>query len=215
MKFDLHIHTKYSPKDGYLEPDKCIRIAKKRGFSGIAITDHNTIKGALAAKKILDDKNFQVIVGSEIKTARGEIIGLFLEDEITSKDPVEVVEKIREQNGISIIPHPFDKMRKTAFFPTSNDVKLIDAVEIINARCVDPGYNKMASEFAVKHDLGMCGGSDAHFANEIGNAGIITRNPDIREAILKKEVEVFLKSTSIFGPGLSKGLKLWRKLKSR
>lgn len=74
MKFDLHVHTKYS-KDSLLNPKTVLKIAKKKGLNGIAITDYNTIKGALATQKINDDENFTVIVGSEIKTEYGDTIG--------------------------------------------------------------------------------------------------------------------------------------------
>jgi len=73
MKLDLHIHSKYS-KDSLLKPETILKVAKKRGLGGIAVTDHNTIKGGLFTQKINDDKNFVVIVGSDIKTEYGDII---------------------------------------------------------------------------------------------------------------------------------------------
>ena len=82
MKYDFHTHSKYSA-DGYIEPKIMVKIAAKVGLSGIAVTDHNTIKGGLTAKKYENDK-IQVIVGSEILTDKGEIIGIFLTEEIKS-----------------------------------------------------------------------------------------------------------------------------------
>jgi|LGVF01.2.fsa_nt_gb predicted metal-dependent phosphoesterase TrpH len=207
MKYDLHIHSKYS-SDGVLEPEKIVKIAMKRGLNGIAITDHNTIKGGLKAKKC-ENEDFTVIVGSEISTERGEIIGLFLEEEIKSKDVPDVISEIKDQNGIIIIPHPFDELRHSAFHPTEEDVEFIDCIEGFNSRCIYQKYNKKAIEFASKHNLTIVAGSDAHFANEIGNAGIITE--DIREAIMKNDVAIFGKRSSLVNHVGTKVLKSWRK----
>jgi predicted metal-dependent phosphoesterase TrpH len=212
MKYDLHTHSKYS-SDGILEVKRIVSIAKKRGLRGIAITDHNSIKGGLEAKKY-ETKEFSVIVGSEIKTQRGEIIGLFLSDDIKSRSAESVMAEIKDQNGLITIPHPFDEMRKSAFHPLKEDVKYIDAVEIFNSRCVYQKYNKSALDFATTQNLGMTAGSDGHFANEIGMGGIITSSNDIREAIINKDVEVFGRRSSVVNHGLTKGLKLWRRSRS-
>ena len=97
MKYDLHIHSKYS-SDGVLDPEKIVKIAIKRGLNGVAITDHNTIIGGLKAKNY-ETEDFKVIVGSEISTERGEIIGLFLKEEIKPGNVQEVISEIKEQNG--------------------------------------------------------------------------------------------------------------------
>jgi len=131
MKLDLHIHSKYS-SDGVLDPEKIVKIAIKRELNGVAITDHNTIIGGLKAKKY-ETEDFKVIVGSEISTEKGEIIGLFLKEEIKSKDVQEVVSEIKEQNGIIVIPHPFDALRHSAFHPTDEDAKFIDCIEGFNS----------------------------------------------------------------------------------
>ena len=211
MKYDLHIHSRYS-SDGVLDPEKIVRIAIKRGLNGIAVTDHNTIKGGIEAKKY-ENEDFKVVVGSEISTDRGEIIGLFLSEEIKPKNPLDVISEIKNQNGIVIIPHPFDELRHSAFHPTEEDVKFIDVIEGFNSRCVFQKYNENAIGFAKKHNLLIAAGSDAHFSNEIGNAGIITKTEDIREAILKSDVEIFGKKSLLVNHGLTKTLKLWRKIR--
>jgi len=211
MKYDLHIHSKYS-SDGVLDPEKIVKIAAKRGLNGVAITDHNTIIGGLKAKNY-ETEDFKVIVGSEISTERGEIIGLFLKEEIKSKDVQEVVSEIKEQNGIIVIPHPFDALRHSAFHPTDEDAKFIDCIEGFNSRCVFQKYNKKAIEFAMRHRLAITAGSDAHFANEIGTAGIITttETEDVGEALMKNEVQIFGKRSSLVNHVGTKVLKLWRK----
>ena len=208
MKYDLHSHSKYS-SDGILDPKKIIKVAIKKGLDGIAITDHNTIKGGLEAKQYETGK-FKVIVGSEVMTTKGEVIGLFLSEEIKSKDFYEVIDEIKAQNGIVVLPHPFDEWRHGAF-PDEKDVKSINSIEILNSRCVKDKYNQNASKFAKKYKLGVTGGSDAHFANEIGHAGIIVETDDIYEAILKNKLHVFGKTSTSLNHVFTKVLKTWRK----
>ena len=208
MKYDLHIHSKYS-SDGVLEPEKIVKIAMKKGLDGIAVTDHNTIKGGLKAKKY-ETEDFKIIIGSEIMTERGEIIGLFLSEEVKSKDAQGIISEIKEQGGIVVIPHPFDGLRHSAFHPTKEDVKFIDGVEGFNSRCVFQKYNTKAVEFAIKHDLAITGGSDAHFQNEIGNGGIVTEAEDIRETIINNNAKLFGKRSSLVNHIWTKVLK-WRR----
>ena len=85
MKYDLHNHTYYS-KCSNLKPEILIKAAKKKGMDGIAVTDHNTMKGALEARKLNKDKDFEVILGEEIGTNFGDVIGLYLKKEIKSKE---------------------------------------------------------------------------------------------------------------------------------
>jgi len=209
MKCDFHIHSKYS-YDGVLEPAKIVKIAVKKGLDGIAITDHDTIKGGLRTKKY-ETKDFKVIIGSEVSTERGEIIGLFLSEEIESRVAKEVMHEIKVQNGIVVIPHPFDKMRSSTFHPTKDYIRFIDNIEVFNSRCVFQKYNTKAAKFAEKYGLSKIAGSDAHFVNEIGNAGIITEKENIRESIVKNDFEVFGKRSCIINHAFTKALKLWRK----
>ena len=134
MKYDLHIHSKYS-SDGYCDPRVLVKTAIKKKLSGIAVTDHNTIKGGLKTIKY-QNNDFQVIVGSEINTDRGEVIGLFLTEEIKSNTFIDVTEEIKEQNGLVIIPHPFDEIRGNGINLQKKDVKSVDFVEVFNSRCL-------------------------------------------------------------------------------
>ncbi len=184
LKYDLHVHTIYS-RDGAIKPADAIRIARKRGLDGIAITDHGTIRGGLEAKKLKPD-GIEVICGAEIKTDRGDVIGLFLNEEITQTGHMEVIEAIRRQGGIVVIPHPFDSVRSSAFWLTDKDSKKIDALEAINARCVFRRSNAMACAYADQFHVCKVGGSDAHFGAEIANAGtLVPDGEDVGEAIRK------------------------------
>lgn len=206
MKLDLHIHSKYS-HDGILDPREIITIAKERGLDGIAITDHNTIRGGLEAKKY-ETEDFKVIIGAEIMTEKGEVTGLFLSEEVSSRDFQGVVTGIKAQGGIVVVPHPFDTLRRSAFHITGEYAGLVDAIEGFNSRCIFNRYNRKAVEFATRHNLPVVGGSDAHYANEIGLAGIITQSGDIKEAIMGNNLTLFGKQSSIINHGRTKIRKL-------
>lgn len=209
-KYDLHVHSKFS-YDGTLEPKEIIKLAQKRGLNGVAITDHDTIKGGVKAKEF-ETEEFKVIVGAEIETRRGEILGLFLKDEISSRDPREVAEKIRLQNGVVVIPHPFDTFRLGKFSPKAEDVALIDCIEGFNARCIFQGANEKAINFAREHGLGVTAGSDGHLKSEIGNGGIRTNEEEVRNAILHGKVELFGKRSSPFTHIKTKVYSWWKML---
>ncbi len=204
MRYDMHIHSKYS-HDGTLEPGKILKIARKKGLDGIAITDHGTIKGALKARR---ERRYMrdavdVIVGAEILTDIGEVIGLFIEEEITSTDFECVIEEIKSQGGIVVLPHPFDEIRRSSLHPRDEHARFIDCVEVMNARCRLQKFNEHAMKFAVEHDLGMTAGSDAHFADEIGNAGVCI-DGDIKKSLLRGKVRIFGNKTPILRIMLSK-----------
>lgn len=195
LKYDLHTHSRFSP-DGTLDVRDIVRIARKRGLDGIAITDHDTVRGGLEAAK-LQPQGIDVICGCEASTDRGDVIGLFLSREIESRDHAAVIEEIHAQGGVAIVPHPFDSIRGSAFWLTDQDAGLIDGVEVINARCVLRRSNAAASHYADRHATARVGGSDAHFGAEIGNAGtLIEEGADLREAILRRRTVPFDRTSS-------------------
>jgi predicted metal-dependent phosphoesterase TrpH len=208
-KYDLHCHSKYS-RDGWLDPEKMVKIALKKGISGIAITDHNTIKGGMKAKKFEFDE-FQVVVGSEINTNRGEVLGLFLTEEIRSRDFVGVTQEIRDQNGLVVIPHPFDYVRSMSLHPDDGDSDLIDNIEVFNSRCLLQIYNQKAVDFAKKNNLLSLAGSDAHFLNEIGKGGIITESIDLLETVIKGDFKIFGEKSFFINLLITEMLKLRRR----
>ncbi|WP_340817846.1 PHP domain-containing protein [Methanolobus sp. WCC4] len=167
MKFDLHTHTKYSKKCGALPPKKLVHAAMQRGLNGIAVTDHDTIDGALEAKKY-ETKDFAVIIGCEITTNEGEITGLFLHHPIMSKEAEDVIDEIHKQGGIAVVPHPFDTYRAKRLKEVDKYCSKIDAIEVFNSRCIDEKSNLMARQFALENNMPRVGGSDAHNLNEIG-----------------------------------------------
>lgn len=183
MMFDLHIHSKYS-HDSYLSPMNIIKIAKKNGLDGVAVTDHFTIKGGIETSKLNNNSDFAVIAGSEIKTEYGDIIGLFLCEEIKSRIFIQVIEEIKEQDGIVILAHPF---RKGILFPY-NLFSHIELIEAFNARS-PRGLNAQALKLAKRFHKPVTSGSDAHFGFEIGNGRTIVSD-DVRCALAEGKTEI-------------------------
>ena len=189
LRLDLHVHSLYSG-DGAMPPEQIIAGARRVGLDGIAVTDHDTIRGGIETNR-LQPADLLVIVGAEIMTDQGEVVGLFLQEEIRERTLERVVEEIRSQGGLVVIPHPFDTLRKSAFHISDGQASLTDAIEVFNSRCIFPSANTMAAEYARAHGLSSVAGSDAHYASEIGHAGIVTDNKDVRTAIASGSVEVF------------------------
>jgi predicted metal-dependent phosphoesterase TrpH len=161
MNYDLHIHSKYS-HDSLLDPSKIIKISIKRGLNGIAITDHNTTKGGVEAKKANKNLDFEIIVGSEIKTEYGDIVGLFLNEDIKSRKFIEAIEEIQNQGGLSVLAHPYRQYN----FP-EKIIHHFDYIEGFNARS-KPWQNQKSHVLASEFNKNVIAGSDAHFSFEIG-----------------------------------------------
>ena len=158
---DLHIHSKYS-HDSLMSPEGIAKRAKKAGLSCIAITDHDTIRGGIEGKKAGEKYGVKVIVGSEINTDRGDIIGLNLTGEIRVTGWKEVIETIRSQGGLVVLPHPYRDHRGV-----EEIAPLVDLVETGNGRST-PSQNAAAAALAARTGRLPAYGSDAHVFSEIG-----------------------------------------------
>ena len=175
LKADLHIHTRFSP-DSELSPERLVERCLKVGLNCIAVTDHNSIEGALAVKEIAP---FRVIVGEEIASASGEVTGLFLEREVPANLPAkETGRLIKEQGGLVSLPHPFDRFRSKVITPDGIDEILphVEIVEAFNARNNFNSDNLRAEELARQHGLLVSAVSDSHTAVELGRT--YTEIPD-------------------------------------
>ena len=189
MKYDLHIHTKYSACSN-LKPSAILKTAKKLKLDGIAVTDHNSLKGALAVSKLNKDKKFEVIKGEEIETKQAHVLGLYLHKEIKPAGLLDVLEEIKKQNGIAVIAHPFGlgALRNRLNIDFSKIKNRIDAIETFNARMFFPWENKKAEKFAVRYGIAQTAGSDAHFSFEIGKAVTIF-NDSLRKAVKMRKTK--------------------------
>jgi predicted metal-dependent phosphoesterase TrpH len=167
---DLHCHTSAS-FDSTARPADVVKAAHARGLTHLVISDHDRIEGALAARDAAPD-GLTVIVGEEVKTTDGDLIGAFLRSAIPpGLSPEEAIAAIREQGGLVGIPHPFDRYRgslgRAARLASLADQ--VDWVETHNARLVGSG-NDTAAEFALDHGLPGVAVSDAHSVLEVAVA---------------------------------------------
>ena len=167
MKIDMHVHTKYS-LDGTREPFEFVDMARKIGLSGIAITDHNEVRGALEAREYAKEIDFLVIVGEEISTDSGHILAYNIRKEIERDlTPEETVKRINDQGGFAVVAHP-DR------FPSGIKKEMITGLKVVGIEVMNGATvaykNNAARCQALKLDKGMVGGSDAHSPKKIGTA---------------------------------------------
>ena len=170
VRVDLHNHTHYSP-DSILTPKQFVREVPRRRLDVVAVTDHNTIRGALAVRELAD---FPVIVGEEVRSQDGEILGLFLSDEIPKGlSAGDTIARIKDQGAIVGVPHPFDSLRSALLEDTLLAyIDQIDFIEGLNARMVFSSHNEKAREFAKDRGLPASAGSDAHSPWEVGRVWV-------------------------------------------
>ncbi|NPV84733.1 MAG: PHP domain-containing protein [Anaerolineae bacterium] len=166
LKVDFHCHTFYSG-DSLNTPQKLIAAARRAGLDRLVITDHNTIRGALHARQLDPEL---VIVGEEIETTRGELLASFVSEEIPAGlEPMEAINRLRQQGAFISVSHPFDTMRMAW---SAQDLEAIlpflDAIEIFNASCLNDTANLKAQQYARQKGLSGTAGSDAHSLAAIG-----------------------------------------------
>jgi len=169
---DLHIHSNYS-KDCVSTVESIIETAREIGLGALAIADHNEIEGAFRARELAQGDPF-VIVAEEVKTAEGEVIGLFLKEKIPAKMSFdETLSLIKEQGGLVYVPHPFDGLRTTPSYRAMVDnLHRIDVIEIYNGKVALSSFNLSAERFAAKYNIVAGAGSDSHVLQGLGTAMI-------------------------------------------
>lgn len=187
----LHIHTNFS-HDSNVTAKQIINQCRANQIDYIGITDHCTTKGAEAFKQNLEANGIKVIIGEEIMTKSGEIIGLFLNKNIACKKNGKkislkrAIEQIKEQKGLVFVPHPFDKMRHGIGLKNITKYrKHFDAYEVFNSRTKISHFNKKAQKFVNQNGLIPFIGSDAHISREIPNAIMEMESFDTKEEFLK------------------------------
>ena len=188
MRIDLHTHTKAST-DSWIPPEKLCPIAKMRGLHGVAITDHDATAGWKKAKEGAKKAGINLVLGEEVgvKPAGkriGEIIGLFMNEEVSGerKTAVEVIDELKAQDAVVVLPHPFDVVRNV--FPEEELRELavkVDAIEVFNSHAMFQEVNTKADAFADEFRLPKCAGSDAHSTFEVGLAYTEAHADDLEE----------------------------------
>jgi predicted metal-dependent phosphoesterase TrpH len=167
VRIDLHLHSRYS-HDGQSTLEELVERCAECGLDRIALTDHNTVEGALKLATIAPDLT---IIGEEAKTREGEVIGLFIKRRLPPyMRAEEVMDMIHEMGGLTYVPHPLDRHRSN--FSAERIVELADRIDIIetyNAWC-EPAENHAAARLAKDLDKVSATGSDAHAASELGGS---------------------------------------------
>ncbi len=170
VRVDCHLHTVASG-DAVLTLEQLAVRARESGLDVVCVTDHNETSAAFAAAG--RDLGVRIVVGEEIRTPDGDLIGLFLTERIPYVLPVaEVVARIRAQGGLVYVPHPFDLARSSLgeVLPGLCEQGDVDVVEVFNAKIADQALNDQAAALAAAYSLPGGAGSDAHDAAGVGAA---------------------------------------------
>lgn len=184
IAIDFHVHTSYS-FDSLTPPKLVIEAARRRGLAGIAVTDHDTIAGAVATSDANRHNDFLVIPGIEVKSDLGDIIGLYLSRDIRSRTFADVIEEIHEQGGLAYLPHPLRTFGAEHIPEIFRGHPALDLWELYNGRYDALEFAQAQAAFAQLEIPGPLCGSDAHFPWEVGLfATVFDRLPNEPLALL-------------------------------
>lgn len=199
-KIEFHIHTNAS-HDSFLNKHLLAFMCKIKKINCVAITDHNEIKNAISYKKFLEKKGIKVIVGEEILTKDGEIIGLFLNKKIQPfLSAIQTIKEIKKQDGIVYVPHPFEPKRSKTVLKyevIKNNKNLIDFIECHNGRNRDKNCSIKQDEIATNLKIRKIIGSDAHTFYELGRNYCTVNSLEKDELINEIERAYFVKKKCI------------------
>ncbi|MEM4633931.1 MAG: PHP domain-containing protein [Candidatus Anstonellaceae archaeon] len=173
---DFHIHSHYS-FDSLSKVEDILHASQKANLDAIAITDHNSIEGALEARDFAKESGLrlQVIVGEEVSTDKGDLLVYFLKKKIEPGSLQEVLQEVKAQRAVCCAAHPYDRYREGIPLPSllPKTLSQIDAIEVFNARASLPSFNDQALKFASMNSKPFLAGSDAHGISEIGAAKVV------------------------------------------
>jgi predicted metal-dependent phosphoesterase TrpH len=193
LEIDTHMHSNHS-NDSRSKVESIVERAVGLGLGAIAVTDHNSWEGAREAQRLAMGR-ILIIPGAEIKTDRGDVVALFVSEEIAARQYAVVIDEIKSKGGVSIVPHPGDSPKLTA-----EDMRLADGIEAFNSTCTRKS-NERARNVVAELKKPAFAASDAHMVSEIGNGR--TRVADcatleeLREAILINPVPSKMESSNI------------------
>lgn len=219
FRAEFHVHTRFS-KDSLLPLWLLYFKCRLKKIDYVAVTEHNNIQGGLAFSRFCRKRKGKVkgIVGEEIMTQSGEIIGLYLSEEIPAGlSAAETIQRIISQNGIVYVPHPYDEKRSKTVLKESVIAEFadrIDCIECYNGRNVSSEYGKIQNEIAERYGVTKIVGSDAHTLMEIGRNAVFLKgaidNPESFKNALGSAVFQTKKSIPFahFVTKISKALKM-------
>ncbi len=178
LKCDLHVHSNFS-RDGESRVEDILRRAEQVGLDAIAITDHDTVEGALYARHVRS--SVLVIPGIEVSTRQGHIIVLGIEEPLPARrDVMETITEARSRGGLVILPHPYHMWRHGVARKMKSSIRAVDAVEAFNSRYIVGTANRKAALVARRYQKPCVGGSDAHHARFVGfGVTYIDAEPDV------------------------------------
>ncbi len=163
MKIDLHLHTNHSACSS-LKIEDIINACQKYGISLVAITDHNSINGAFEFERKAEKYHIKTIIGEEISTTGGHLIGLFLKEFIyPGLSPIKTAKIIKKQGGLVYVPHPIDITRPNCLGLKNikEILPYVDMIEIVNSRTIAPSLSRRIPKFSQQYSLLAVAGSDA------------------------------------------------------
>ena len=172
---DFHVHTRFS-RDSLMGEDRFIRLALERGLTHVAITNHNNVEGAVAVRERVAalgmEDRLQIVLGEEVSSADGEIVGIFLTETIPAGlSADETADAIHVQGGLVSIPHPYDPFRRAhireAPLLALAEAGKIDAIEVFNSRVTFARHNEEAADLAARFGIPGIACSDAHSGLEV------------------------------------------------
>jgi predicted metal-dependent phosphoesterase TrpH len=171
LSVELHAHSSLS-YDGRDPVDLLLGQAEAVGLDGLAVTDHDEIDASLEAAAKAADYGLVGIPGMEVTSAAGHVLALGVREAVPKGLPFgETLDRIREQGGVAVIPHPFQKSRSGVAANVSREALAgADAIEVYNSRLLTGRANRRAETFARKHGVPMTAGSDAHISEMVGQA---------------------------------------------
>ncbi len=186
MKAIIHLHSKYS-FDCLTSPEKLVDMAIENNIDVLCITDHDSIQGSVHAQKYAQKRYgdaLHIIIGAEYKTDCGDIIGLNLKEEIHLTKAEEVIQAIKQQGGLVLLPHPYVSHKNIEFLAQQSDL-----IEIFNARS-SSNANEAAVKLAKSINKPQYVASDAHFLADAAlciNTFHVEKNTPFEEALLQIE----------------------------
>jgi predicted metal-dependent phosphoesterase TrpH len=168
---ELHCHSELS-HDGRDPVSMLVEQAAAVGLDVLAVTDHDEIAASRRAAELAADYGIVGIVGTEVTSAAGHVLGLGIEEPVPAGLSFdETLDRIHDAGGLAVVPHAYQKSRHgVAAHVTEEQLAAADAMEVFNSRLLTGRGNRQAEAFAVEHDIPSVAGSDAHVSEMVGQA---------------------------------------------
>lgn len=184
FKIDTHVHTNAS-HDCDTSVREVLKSAVSRGLDGVAITDHDTVENQQEALDLAEEFDLTVVPGIEVSTSAGHLLGLNVEEKIESGLSLgETISRIRDQNGVAIVPHPFQFFRHGV---SKSELERVDpdALEVFNSRLIVGLRNLQSDRYAQSRGYPKVAGSDAHVPGLVGTAYTVVDSSDSVKDVLE------------------------------